>query len=213
MRYAGIPLPADIINNNLLISTLVLISMVMLLLLRERQSLFISSLQSVFSNEIFFAGKITFGDQLQQNLLLVLSLVGISFFSASTLYAHPSWSNIGLILAGLILFFLLKIGIMQAYFRLFFGKRIQEFMYKYTSLTIVFGISCFIAFLLQLYAPLVPQLLLHSFLVFMLVIYSLSVTYILFRHFFNRPCLIFHFILYLCTLEILPILILLKWAI
>lgn len=212
MRHAGIPLPEHVINNDLLFGILLLISMSMLLLLRNRQSLFTSSLHSIYDNNLFFAGKITMGDQLQQYTLLTLSIVGISFFATRVLYHQPSWQAIGITFTGICLYFLIKLCLMQGYFRLFFGNNIQEFMYKYTSLNIVLGIGCFVAYIGLIYAPLIPPICFYTFLVFLSVIFFISITYILFQHFFNRPCLIFHFILYLCTLELLPVLLLVKWA-
>ena len=212
MRHIGIPLPPMAVQPDVQMGIILFISMAMLLLLRNRQSLFVSSLRSIYDKNLFFAGKITMGDQVQQYTLLILSITGFSLLATHQLYAQPTWGTMGLIFAGICLYYLLKIGIMQTYFRFFFGNNVLEFLYKYTSLTIVMGIGCFGAYIGLTYAPLVPNILLYTLLVFLSVIYFLSIIYILFQHFFNRPCLIFHFILYLCTLELLPVLLLVKWV-
>lgn len=211
MRYTGIPLPENTIHNDTLISTIILISVVILLLIKQRQSLFTSLLSNLYSNNSFLTGKITFADQLQQYTLLAVSLLGTSLFIAYTLHTFY-WQSIAYLFALLVTYMGLKIIAMQAYLKLFFGHNIQEFTYKYVTLTILLGINCFLVFILLKYAPLIPVHFLYGYVLLIALTYMLSVFYILFRHFFYRISLIFHLILYLCTLEILPILVVLKWA-
>ncbi len=213
-RHIGIPLTETLLNSDLLISISLLMCFVTLLLLKQRNSIFYASLQSIFSGELFFTGKITIGDQVQQYFLLLISLFGISMLGAYSLPNTPfSWTLIGSLFTALSAFILVKVLIMQAYFRLLFTTRIQTFMYRYISLTIVVGMACFFAFILLVYAPVIPPAIIYVLLGIVLCVYILSVFYILFKHFFCRVGLIFHFILYLCTLEILPVLFFIKWAV
>ena len=212
-RHVGIPLTDTLLNSDTSVSISFLVCISILLLFKQRNSIFSASLQSVFTGDLFFIGKITIGDQIQQYILLLLSLFGISLLGAYTLKAEQcSWSIIGIGFAGITTYMLFKIILMQAYFRLFFGNRIQTFIYKYISLTIMVGIVCFFAFIILLYAPLIPSTIIYVLIAAILLAYAVSIFYILFRHFFCRGDLIFHFILYLCTLEILPLLFLIKWA-
>ncbi|MED9995671.1 MAG: DUF4271 domain-containing protein [Paludibacteraceae bacterium] len=213
MRYTGIPIPESLINNNTLISILILVSVVVLILIKQRQSLFVSSLYNLYSNNSFLTGKITISDQIQQYSLLALSLFGVSLFFAHTIQLQSlSWNGIGYLFTMLAAYFVIKLIAMQVYLRLFFGSHIKEFIYKYISLTIALGLNCFAAFILLKYAPLIPATFLYGYMLLIAITYTLSVFYILFRHFFYSFALILHLILYLCTLEIMPILIAIKWA-
>ncbi len=211
-RHLGIPLYHASINSDLIIAVTLAVCFAIILLIKQRNSIFISSLKSLFSSDLFFTGKITTSDHLQQYSLLLLSSFGASLLGLHIPNVPATYSTVGLIFLGILGFFLLKILLMQLYFRLFFRSRIQLFIFQYISIAVAWGIGCLIGFILLQFAPLISPVFTYFLLLITSILYQLTVFYILFRHFFGRVDLIFHFILYLCTLELMPIFLLAKWV-
>jgi hypothetical protein len=207
MRHAGIPLPEPLINNDLLIGIVVTLGVAMLVLLKQPRSLVLSSLAGVITTDGFFAKNATIGEYAKHYILLVLSVLGLSLY-ATKLFTplQFEWKQIGLTFIGICSFLVVKLLLMNVYFRLFFGKKSRELLYQYISLIIIIGIVAYFGYTLLQYAPLIPPIIIHTIIGIICVCCALLVIYILFKDFFNRPYLFFHFILYLCTLEILPIL-------
>lgn len=207
MRHEGIPLPEPIIANDLIISIVVAISVAILVLLKQNRCLVFSSLRSLLNeDDYFFIKNATAGDFFQHYTLLLCSIIGTSLYAATIFTPQPTWEHIGFIALGITAFLFLKTLAMYCYFSLFFGKKAKSFTQQYISLTIVLGTCCFIGYILLQFAPSIPPIGIHISIAIIGVIYYLSILCILIRDFFNRLHLIFHFILYLCTLEILPIL-------
>lgn len=212
-RHIGIPLYQSPVDNDFIIVVTVMVCLAIITLIRQRNSIFITSLQRLLSSDLFFVGKITVSDHLQQYALLILSTLGASLLCLQLpIFPAPTYSTIGMLFGGILSFFLLKAIVMQMYFRLFFSNRIQLFIFQYISISITWGICCFLGFILLQFAPLIPPAFSYTILLISSILYQLTVFYILFRHFFCRIDLIFHFILYLCTLELMPIFFLLKWV-
>lgn len=212
-RHIGIPLYQSPIDNDFIIVVSVMVCLAIIALIRQRNSIFIVSLQRLFSSDLFFVGKITLSDHFQQYALLFLSTIGASLLCLHIpIVPAPTYATIGMLFGGTLGFFLLKVMLMQLYFRLFFSNRIQLFIFQYISIFIAWGICCFLGFILLHFSPLIPPIFSYVILATASILYQLTVFYILFRHFFSRIDLIFHFILYLCTLELMPIFFLLKWV-
>ena len=213
MRHTGIPLPEPLINNDLLIVLVVLLSIAMLVPLKREKSLVYTSIASIFNRDPFFAKNATIGDHIQHYMLLFFSIVGLSLYAIQSIKPlHFTWTEVGLCSAGISSFVITKLLLMHIYFSLFFGKMSRMLIYQYISLIITLGIAGFIGFIFLRYAPLIPPAFIHGITGTISLCCGLTVIFVLLRDFFNRACLFFHFILYLCTLEILPILAAIKWT-
>lgn len=211
MRYIGIPLPEPLINYDILIGLVVIVGVAMLVLLKQPRSLAITSIASIFNNDTFFAKNATIGDHVKHYILLTLSIVGASLFIAKLFIPnHFCIPLIGKIALSICCFLGAKLFLMTSYFSLFFGRRHKTLIYQYISLIIVLGLTCYLGYVLLQFSPHIPL----SFILTVIAIIGIAITlatiYILLKDFFNRPYLIFHFILYLCTLEILPALVIIK---
>lgn len=213
MRHTGIPLYEPLIQNDLLIGGIILLGIFMLALLKQPRSLALTSLQGIFNDDHFFAKNATIGDHVKHYLLLILSIIGISLVITKHFSTYVTWSNLSTICLYICSFIAAKLLAMNFYFRLFFGKRSREFLYQYVSLIIIIGLFCYMGYVIMQFSPLIPPIIVIATIGVISICCNLLVFYILLKDFFNKSFLTFHFILYLCTLEILPILVVIKWAI
>ncbi len=211
MRYPGIPLPEPTINNDLLTSIIVVLGVSMLVLLKQPRSLVLSSISGIISNDSFFAKNATIGDHIKHYILLVISLLGLSFYAVQLYQPFAyKWEQIGFTFLAFCSFFAIKLILMNIYFRALFGKKYRELIYQYISLIIIIGFGGLFGYILLQYAPLFPPIIVHACIAIICLCCALLEFYILIKDFFNRAFLIIHFILYLCTLEIMPLLIIAK---
>lgn len=211
MRHTGIPLPEPLINYDMLIGLVVIVGVAMLALLKQPRSLAITSIASIFNNDTFFAKNATIGDHIKHYILLALSIVGASLFIAKLFIPnHFCIPLIGKIALSICCFLGAKLFLMTSYFSLFFGRRHKTLIYQYISLIIVLGFTCYIGYVLLQFSPFIPLSFILTIIAIIGIAITLATIYILLKDFFNRPYLIFHFILYLCTLEILPALVIIK---
>lgn len=211
MRHIGIPLPEPLINYDMLIGLVVIVGVAMLVLLKQPRSLAITSIASIFNNDTFFAKNATIGDHVKHYILLALSIVGASLFIAKLFIPnHFCIPIIGKIALSICCFLGAKLFLMTSYFSLFFGRRHKTLIYQYISLIIVLGLTCYLGYVLLQFSPHIPLSFILTIIAIIGIAITLATIYILLKDFFNRPYLIFHFILYLCTLEILPALVIIK---
>jgi hypothetical protein len=214
MRHIGIPLPEPLINYDMLIGLVVIVGVAMLVLLKQPRSLAITSIASIFNNDTFFAKNATIGDHVKHYILLALSIVGASLFINKLFIPnHFCIPLIGKIALSICCFLGAKLFLMTSYFSLFFGRRHKTLIYQYISLIIVLGFTCYIGYVLLQFSPFIPLPFILTIVAIIGLCITLAMIYILLKDFFNRGYLIFHFILYLCTLEILPILAIIKWVV
>ena len=214
MRHIGIPLPEPLINYDMLIGLVVIVGVAMLVLLKQPRSLAITSIASIFNNDTFFAKNATIGDHVKHYILLALSIVGASLFITKLFIPnHFCIPLIGKIALSICCFLGAKLVLMTSYFSLFFGRRHKTLIYQYISLIIVLGFTCYIGYVLLQFSPFIPLPFILTIVAIIGLCITLAMIYILLKDFFNRGYLIFHFILYLCTLEILPILAIIKWVV
>lgn len=211
MRHTGIPLPEPLINNDLLICFVAGLGIAMLVLLKQPRSLVFTSLAGIISNDAFYAKNATIGDHIKHYILLALSIIGISLYATKsflpTQFSTIQISTIGIGISG---YLLAKLLLMNGYFRLFFGAKSRELIYQYISLIITLGFVCFAGYVLLQFSPSIPSIVIHAIIGLTSIVCALLIIYILFKDFFNKVFLFFHFILYLCTFEILPVLVVLK---
>lgn len=211
MRHLGIPLPEPLINYDLLLGLVVSMGVAMLVLLKQPRSLVFTSLASIFNNDTFFAKNATIGDHVKHYILLALSIVGASLFIAKLFIPnHFCIPLIGKIALSICCFLGAKLFLMTSYFSLFFGQRHKTLIYQYISLIIVLGLTCYLGYVLLQFSPHIPLSCILTVIAIIGIAITLATIYILLKDFFNRPYLIFHFILYLCALEILPALVIIK---
>jgi hypothetical protein len=207
MRHSGIPLPEPVINNNLLIGIVVFLGLVILLLLTQPRSLLKNSIMGLSNHSDHWAKNATAGDLFRNYLLFLFSIAGLSLYASKVIMPqYITWEKIGIIYLGISVFLATKILLTHLYLKLFFGKDSQLYTFHYINLSILLGISSYVSFIFLQFSPFISPLIIHIVMAIISICYVLIFVYLLFKLFFNKACLFFHFILYLCTLEILPIL-------
>ena len=152
--------------------------------------------------------KLTFREHTIQIFTIVIGILGYSLFFLQL--AQPyifSYNLFFIFYAMLLAFLMLKLTIMRAYFSCFYSKKANTILNQYVRLVSLGGIFSFIAFILLRFTPEDTHIIWNSLTIIFYIIISLSYCYLLFKYFFSRFELTLHFILYLCTLEILPLLV------
>ena len=211
MRHSGIPLPEPLVDNNLLIGIVVFLGVATLLLLTQPRSLLKNSIASFFSHSDYWAKNATAGDLFKHHSLFFICIAGMSLYASKVFMPqYFTWEKMGFIYLGVSVFFILKITLTRLYLSLFFGKNSQLYTLHYINLSILLGIAAYVSFVFLHFSPLINPVIIHVIMGIISSCYVLFFAYLLFKLFFNKACLFFHFILYLCTLEILPILVIAK---
>lgn len=207
MRHNGVPIPELLVDNNLLIGIVVLVGITILLLLTQPRSLLKNSITSLFSHSDYWAKNATAGDSFKHYFLFLISIIGTSLYASKVFMPqYFTWEKIGFIYLGICSFFFIKIILTRLYLNLFFGRSSQLYTLHYINLSILLGIASYVSFVFLHFSPLITPIIIHVIMGLICLCYVLIFVYLLFKLFFNKACLFFHFILYLCTLEILPIL-------
>lgn len=152
--------------------------------------------------------KLTFREHSIQIFTMVIGLLGYSLFFLQT--AKPfifSYKLFLIFYAVLSVALMLKLTIMRVYFSCFYGKKANTILNQYVRLLGLGGIFSFITFILLRFTPEATHIVWNILTIIFYVTISVSYCYLLFKYFFGRLELTLHFILYLCTLEILPLLV------
>lgn len=152
--------------------------------------------------------KLTLGEHIIQTSSLIIGLIGFSFLFSE--YLLPNTFNMVqfvTILSMILVFILLKLLCMKIYFSCFYGIRSNNIINQYIRLISIAGILSFFTFILLKYTPEEIHIIWNILIIIFYIIISVSYCYLLFKYFYNRIELSLHFILYLCTLEILPVIV------
>ena len=199
-------------SNNVIISIFLAVCISLTFLFKEKDNFVFRQLVSAFGYYYRYQ-KLTFRDHFLQSFILIIGLLGYSLLFLQ--YAEPNIFSTKLffiVYAALAVFIMLKLTIMRMYFSCFYGKKANNILNQYVRLIAIGGIFSFVSFILLRFTPNVSHIVWEVLTLLVYLIISLSYCYLLFKYFFNRIELTLHFILYLCTLEILPLLVAYKAA-
>lgn len=143
-------------------------------------------------------------------IMAVFAAIGYASLLLYITRWEQSLVNLAVCLAVSVLFFAVKIPFMALFFNTFYNKKSNGFISRYYKLTVLFGILCFIGVMLLSYtfnASISAVWIITSVIS---VLYCISVSYIFISTFFENRGSFLRLFLYLCTLEILPIAVLVK---
>lgn len=193
--------------NITIISIFLVICVLLTLMFKEKDNFVFRQLVSAFGYYYRYQ-KLTLGEHIIQTSSLIIGLIGFSFLFSE--YLLPNTFNMVqfvTILSMILVFILLKLLCMKIYFSCFYGIRSNNIINQYIRLISIAGILSFFTFILLKYTPEEIHIIWNILIIIFYIIISLSYCYLLFKYFYSRIELSLHFILYLCTLEILPVIV------
>jgi hypothetical protein len=194
-------------SNITIISIFLAVCISLTYLFKEKDNFVFRQLVSAFGYYYRYQ-KLTFREHFIQSFILIIGLLGYSLFFLQHVVPFTFSSKLFFIFCTVLLvFIMLKLTIMRMYFSCFYGKEANNILNQYVRLIAIGGIFSFIAFILLRFTPETTHIVWNILTIIFYIIISLSYCYLLFKYFFNRFELTLHFILYLCTLEILPLLV------
>lgn len=197
-------------SDIVIISIFLLLFVLITILLQVKEDIVFRQLLNAFGDYYRYQ-KLTFREHLVQTLLIVAGITGASLFLLQYLspftFTYTDFMMYGAILLG---FLLMKLLCMKVYFYCFYGDGANLILSQYTRLVGIAGIAAFFYFILLRFTPEFLHMVWLILFLLTNICVIISYIYLLFKYFFNRIELILRFILYLCALEILPILVIRK---
>ncbi|MDR0371630.1 MAG: DUF4271 domain-containing protein [Prevotellaceae bacterium] len=214
-RHAGIPFEVLPKNESWVVLLLFAIFFFAALIFRYSQNLILENFDSFFQvkkrQSIF--SKSTHGEVRIQYALTLLSLGIISFFIYVQFWSNErpfSFSTYLVILSISIGYTLLKFMLGKLIGYVFIStENFTPVIFSYNWILIYLGVGLFFITLLQTYSDLSQNLITSIGISLCLIAFVILVVK-LFQIFYRKTVASFYIILYLCTLEILPLLLLLK---
>ncbi len=197
-------------SNLTIISIFLVVCILLTYLFKIKDNFVFRQLVSAFGYYYRYQ-KLTLREHSIQIFTLIVGLLGYSLFFLQQIKPFTfSYELFFVFYAALLSFVIIKLLCMRLYFSCFYGKKSNNILNQYTRLISIGGIFSFIMFVFLRFSPEATHLVWISLALVSYVIIFLSYCYLLFKYFFGRLELILHFILYLCTLEILPLLVVQK---
>ncbi|MBO7367900.1 MAG: DUF4271 domain-containing protein [Paludibacteraceae bacterium] len=148
--------------------------------------------------------------QLMPLLLTAFSLLGYSSMTLSLTPIADTWGNLGLIMLSVILFIAVKYLLVMATFKTLYPDTEPGFISRYHQFTVLGGLLCLIGRAVLSFT--VDYTTENAWTAAYIIgaIYCISAAYTFFTTFVKDIRSILRLFLYLCTLEIIPVLVYLK---
>lgn len=144
---------------------------------------------------------------------VIMALFAAVGYATMLLYISgqdDTWGWFGICIGVVIAFFAVKYTIIDIFFRTMFAGVEPKFIQRYHQMNVLFGIMAYLACMLLAFTfDCTPQNAIIAATV-LGVMYCISIAYIFITTFWQNILSIFILFLYLCTLEILPALVLVK---
>ena len=207
--FESIPVYRDFFHSNLMVTLIwsffLYTSLVYFIeRLNKRQGDF----PSLFGTE---KRQLTPQEILRRGLLLVYAVIGSSLFFVTLLGEDgASWKAIGITAAAFTAFMCVKLLMLSTFMATFFPRKRSLFVSQYLTLVLYFGLFLFAAFAGLHFTPQALHLPILVVVAAGVLAMCAWLLYLFFKTFFDQGGYFFYFILYLCTLEILPLMLLFK---
>ncbi|MCQ2337104.1 MAG: DUF4271 domain-containing protein [Paludibacteraceae bacterium] len=143
-------------------------------------------------------------------LLAFFALIGYATMLLYVTQMEQTLTNLAICLATSLLFIAIKIPIISLFFNTFYVKKAGGFISRYYKLTVLFGVICFIGGMFISYTFGASKMSIWIITLTIGVLYCASVSYIFISTFFENKGSFLRLFLYLCTLEILPLMVLIN---
>ena len=199
-------------SNNVIISIFLAVCISLTYLFKEKDNFVFRQLVSAFGYYYRYQ-KLTFREHFIQGFTFFIGVIGFSLLLSQ--YFQPytfSFSTFLIFCAAILGYVFVKMLCMRMYFSCFYDKRANNILNQHIRLLGIAGIISFVCFIFLKFTPEITHVIWYAITLLSYILISLSYCYLLFKYFFNRIELTLHFILYLCTLEILPLLVAYKAA-
>ena len=194
-------------SNNVIISIFLAVCISLTYLFKEKDNFVFRQLVSAFGYYYRYQ-KLTFREHFIQGFTFFIGVIGFSLLLSQYFQPYTFTFSTFLIFSAAILgYVLVKVLCMRVYFSCFYGKRANNILNQHIRLVGIAGIISFVCFIFVRFTPETIHIIWYVITILSYILISLSYCYLLFKYFFNRFELSLHFILYLCTLEILPLLV------
>lgn len=194
-------------SNITIISIFLAVCISLTYLFKEKDNFVFRQLVSAFGYYYRYQ-KLTFREHFIQGFTFSIGVIGFSLLLSQYFQPYTFTFSTFLIFSVAILgYVFVKVLCMRVYFSCFYGKRANNILNQHIRLVGIAGIISFVCFIFIRFTPETIHIIWYVITILSYILISLSYCYLLFKYFFNRFELSLHFILYLCTLEILPLLV------
>lgn len=145
---------------------------------------------------------------------LIISIFALIGYSTMLLYLTglpDVWANFGICTVVTLLFFAIKYLIIKIFFGTMYNGTEPKFLSRYHQLTVLFGVLTYIAIIILAFTI---DINIQNATILALIVgllYCASICYIFVTTFFTNITSVLALFLYLCTLEILPVMVLVKF--
>ncbi len=143
-------------------------------------------------------------------IMAVFAVIGYASLLLYITRWEQSLVNLELCLAVSVLFFTVKIPFVALFFNTFYGKRSNGFISRYYKHTVLFGNLCIVGVMMLSYTLSTSTSTVWIITSIISILYCISISYIFISTFFENRGSFLRLFLYLCTLEILPVPVLVK---
>lgn len=212
LRHPGIPLATDFFHNDILAGVVLLfclfVCISIYIQLHSGKNYVVALIRAHNVHELPNVAGFEF---VSQFLLDVFAMFGYALFACYHLPITPNWEHLGWLTAGSAVFIIGKYLLSAAFLYTFLGADAGRLIRLLRLIINLCGLCMFCAYILSVYTPAQWQTLPLVFAAIS-VLCSLGATiYLFFKGFLFQTHHLFHFILYLCTLEALPTAVLIRW--
>lgn len=209
IRFDGIPRVQEFFKNDIFISLILLFAVFIGLIISSQRKARIKYLDKLLNanNKQQTLTIREYGDQL---VLGIFAIIGYSLFACESFFGKGNWETLGICAGGFVLFLIAKYTLLYWYIRTFFPTKQTRIVKLYETLLNLTGLIAFCGYVCVVFMPHIFLPYIYGLLILIAVAFCVTVIYIFFTRFFNKHGLILRLILYLCTLEILPIAVLIK---
>ncbi len=149
--------------------------------------------------------------QITSLIIAIFALIGYSTLLLYLADLPDVWANFGICTGVTLIFFAVKYLIIKIFFGTMFNGTEPKFLSRYHQLSVLFGVLSYIAVIILAFSVEINiqnATILASIIGFL---YCASICYIFVTTFFTNLASVLALFLYLCTLEILPVIVLVKF--
>lgn len=145
--------------------------------------------------------------------VIILSIFALMGYSTLILYIIPApdtWLNFGICIGIVFVFFLIKYLIINLFFNVMYTGVEKNFISRYHQYNVLSGLICYIGCLILAFTFDGSRHTATITAIILGILYIIGVSYIFITTFFTNLLSVLRLFMYLCTLEILPLLTLVK---
>lgn len=149
--------------------------------------------------------------QITSLIITIFALIGYSTMLLYITGLPDVWADFGICTGVTLLFFGIKYLIISVFFTTMFNGVEPKFLSRYHQLTVLFGVLTYIATIILAFSVDISIQNATILAIIVGILYCAAICYIFITTFFTNIASLITLFLYLCTLEILPVMVLVKF--